>query len=125
MLVVNSLASPFYADFVVDGGDDGALSVGVGPSKRSMPHVIDGILNAVEVMKLNNSRSSLDGEVCADFVMKSWSTGNNTGLLFTLVAAVCIVLSLSIVIRRRLTGSRESVSWSRLPVNLSDDSVKN
>ena len=57
--------------------------------------------------------------------MKSWSTGNNTGLLFTLVAAVCIVLSLSIVIRRRLTGSRESVSWSRLPVNLSDDSVKN
>ncbi|KAG4388884.1 hypothetical protein GLYMA_09G256402v4 [Glycine max] len=123
--VLNSLASPFYADFVVDGGDDGALSVGVGPSKRSMPHVIDGILNAVEVMKLNNSRSSLDGEVCADFVMKSWSTGNNTGLLFTLVAAVCIVLSLSIVIRRRLTGSRESVSWSRLPVNLSDDSVKN
>ena len=122
--VTNSLASPFYADFVVDGGDE-ALSVGVGPSKSSMPHVIDGILNAVEVMKLNNSRSSLDGEVCADLVMKSWSTRNNTGMLFTLVAAVCIVLSLSIVIRRRLIGSRESVSWSRLPVNLSDDSVKN
>ncbi|KAK7364931.1 hypothetical protein VNO80_13679 [Phaseolus coccineus] len=27
-----------------------------------MPHLIDGILNAVEVMKLNNSLSSLDGE---------------------------------------------------------------
>ncbi|XP_027928393.1 probable receptor-like protein kinase At5g24010 [Vigna unguiculata] len=121
--ITNSLASPFYADFVVDGGD-GALSVGVGPSQRSMAHVIDGILNAVEVMKLNNSVSSLDGEVCADFVMKRWSTGNNTGMLFTLVAAVCIVLSLSIVIRRKLLGSRESVSWSRLASNSSDDSVK-
>lgn len=123
--VTNSLASPFYADFVVDGGDgEGAVTVSVGPSKSSMAHVIDGILNGVEVMKMNNSYSSLDGEVCADFVLKSWSTGNS-GLLFTLVAAVCIVLSLSIVIRRRLIGSRESVSWSRLPVNLSDDSVKN
>ncbi|KAK7364929.1 hypothetical protein VNO80_13676 [Phaseolus coccineus] len=83
--ITNSLASLFYADFVVDGGD-GALSIGVGPSRSSLPHLIDGILNAVEVMKLNNSLSSLDGEVCADFVMKSWSTGNSTGVLFTLVA---------------------------------------
>ncbi|TKY65411.1 receptor protein kinase [Spatholobus suberectus] len=121
--VTNSLASPFYADFVVDGGE--ALSVSVGPSKSSMAHVIDGILNGVEVMKLNNSHNSLDGEVCADFVMKSWSTGNS-GMLFTLVAAVCIVLSLSIVIRKRLirSWSRESVSWSRLPVNLSNGSDK-
>ncbi|KAK7394734.1 hypothetical protein VNO78_15271 [Psophocarpus tetragonolobus] len=122
--ITNSLASPFYSDFVVDGGD-GVLSVAVGPSKRSMAHVIDGILNAVEVMKLNNSYSSLDGDVCADFVIKTWSTGKYTGMLFSLVAAVCIVLSLSIVIRRRLIGSRESVSWSRLPVNLSDNGVKN
>ncbi|KAK7340288.1 hypothetical protein VNO77_20990 [Canavalia gladiata] len=122
--VTNSLAAPFYADFVVDGDSSvGALSVSIGPSKNSIPHVIDGILNGVEVMKLNNSHYSLDGEVCADFVMKSWST-RNTGVLFTLVAAVCIVLSLSIVIRRKLIGSRESVSWSRLPVNLSDDNVK-
>lgn len=126
--ITDLLASPFYADFVVDGGEGGsigALSVSVGPSKNSIPHVIDGILNGVEVMKLNNSHSSLDGEVCADFVMKSWSRGN-AGTLLTLVAAICIVLSLSIVIRRRMMiGSRESVPWSRLPVNLSDnDNVK-
>ncbi|KAL2330257.1 hypothetical protein Fmac_017838 [Flemingia macrophylla] len=123
--VTNSLATPFYADFVVDGGDGGVrdLSVGIGPSKNSMAHVIDGILNAVEVMKMNNSHGSLDGEVCAGFVTKSWSTGNS-GMVFTLVAAVCIVLSLSIVIRRRLIASRESVSWSRLPMNLSEGSDK-
>ncbi|KAK7243304.1 hypothetical protein RIF29_38098 [Crotalaria pallida] len=122
--ITNSLASPFYADFVVDmDGSIGALSVSVGPSKNSIPHAIDGILNGVEVMKLNNSHSSLDGEVCADFVLKSWSRGN-TRILISLVAAVCIVLSLSIVIRRRMIGCRESVTWSRLPVNLSDDNVK-
>lgn len=122
--VTNSLASPFYADFVVDGDSSlGALSVGVGPSKSSIPHVIDGILNGVEVMRLNNSHNSLDGQVCAGFVLKSWSSGN-TGTLLTLVAAVCIVLSLTIVIRRRMIESRESVSWSRLPVNLPDDNAK-
>ncbi|KAK7295118.1 hypothetical protein RJT34_18022 [Clitoria ternatea] len=122
--VTNSLASPFYADFVVDGdGNGGALSVSVGPSKSSIPHVIDGILNAVEVMKLNNSHYSLDGDVCVGSVLKSWSTGN-TGILFTLLAALCIVLSLAIVIHRKLIGVRESVSWSRLPVNSSDGSVK-
>jgi len=86
---------------VVDGGD-GALSVGVDPSQSSMSYLIDGILNAVEVIKLKKFLSSLDGEVCDDFVMKRWSTGNSTGMLFTLVTVVYIVLSLSIVIRRKL-----------------------
>lgn len=123
--MTNSLASPFYADFVVDGDSlVGDLSVSIGPSKNSIPHVIDGILNGVEVMKLNNAHKSLDGNVCANFVLKNQSSGNNTGILLTLVAAVCIVLSLFIVIRRKIIESRESVSWSRLPVNLSDDNVK-
>lgn len=122
--ISDSLASPFYADFVVDGGSSlGALSVSVGPSKSSIPHVIDGMLNGIEVMKLNNTHKSLDGDVCADFVLKSRSRGN-TGILLTFAAAVCIVLSLSIVIRRRIIESRESVSWSRLPMNLSEDNVK-
>nr|XP_007144114.1 hypothetical protein PHAVU_007G129900g [Phaseolus vulgaris]ESW16108.1 hypothetical protein PHAVU_007G129900g [Phaseolus vulgaris] len=73
--ITKSLASPFYTNFLVDGGD-GVLSVSVCPSRSSMLHLIDGILNAVEVMKLKNSLSSLDGEVCADFVIKSWSKGN-------------------------------------------------
>lgn len=124
--MTNSLASPYYADFVVDGDSStgtGALSVSIGPSKNSIPHVIDGILNGVEVMKMNNSRNSLDGDVCAGFVLQSWSSGNS-GIVLTFMAAVCIVLSLAIVIRRRMVESRESVSWSRLPVNLSDDNVK-
>ena len=121
--ITNSLASPFYADLVVDGNGLGTLSVTIGPSNNSIPHCIDAILNGVEVMKLNNSHNSLDGEVCAGIVLKSWSSGN-TSVLLTFVAAVCIVLSIFIVIRRRITDSRNNVPWSRLPVNVSDDDVK-
>ncbi|KAI6678846.1 hypothetical protein NL676_039642 [Syzygium grande] len=61
--VVNEvLVAPFYADFVVEIDDSGILSVSIGPSNYSMAHAIDGILNGVEVMKLNNSMGSLDGE---------------------------------------------------------------
>ncbi|KAI4355113.1 hypothetical protein L6164_003917 [Bauhinia variegata] len=121
--ITNSLASPFYADFVVDGDNSGILSVDIGPSESSIPHLIDGILNGVEVMKLNNSYNSLDGEVSADMVLKCSSRGN-MGVLFTFVAAVCILLSISIIIRRRMMGSRDSVPWLRLPVSASDDNIK-
>lgn len=96
-----SLASPFYADFVVDGdGSVGALSISTGPSTSSLLHVVDGMLNAVEVIKLNNTHKSIAGDDCADFVLKSHrSSGKNTGILLTLATAACIVLSLSIVIR--------------------------
>ncbi|KAI4328823.1 hypothetical protein L6164_021149 [Bauhinia variegata] len=120
--ITGSLASPFYADFVVDGDMTGILSVDIGPSKSSIPYVVDGILNGIEVMKLNNSYNSLDGEISADMVLKCSSKGN-TGVLFTYVAAVCILLSISMIIRRRMMGTRDSV-WSRLPVNASDDNIK-
>lgn len=121
--ITGLLASPFYADFVVDADSSEILSVMVGPSNNSIPHVVDAILNGIEVLKLNNSYNSLDGEVCAGLVMKSWSMGN-MGLFLTLLAAVCIVLSISIVIRRRMIGSRKYFPWSRLPVDVSDDHVK-
>ncbi|KAL6130980.1 hypothetical protein ACLB2K_069358 [Fragaria x ananassa] len=99
------LASPFYADFVVDGDDSDSLSVSVGPSKASMPYAVDGILNGVEIMKLNNSVGSLDGEHC---------------VLVPLVAAACVLLSLSMVTRRRIMKKKESVAWTKLPVDVSE-----
>lgn len=121
--ITGLLASPFYADFVVDADSLGTLSVNIGSSNKSIPYVVDGILNGIEVMKLNNSHNSLDGEVCPGFILKSWSRGNS-GLFLTLVAAVCIVLSISLVIRRRILGSRDSFPWSRLPVDISEDHAK-
>ncbi|KAG2725334.1 hypothetical protein I3760_01G060400 [Carya illinoinensis] len=117
------LASPFYADFVVDGDASGVLSVSVGPSSSSMAHTIVGTLNAVEVMKLNNSMGSLAGKLPAELVLKSWPK-RNIGVLIPLVAAACLLVSLSMLLRRRMTGSRNSLTWSKLPTDVSGAGVK-
>ncbi|KAK2996992.1 hypothetical protein RJ639_026505 [Escallonia herrerae] len=110
------LASPFYADFLVDGDTSGVLTVSVGPSNRSMPHEVDALLNGIEVMKVNNSMASLDGEVSVKSVLRSPSR-ENVGVLIPLVAAVCLFLTASIFMQWRRTGVKDSVAWSRLPVD--------
>lgn len=70
------LGSLFYADFEVDGDGSGALSITVGHSSKSYLYAIGGILNAVEIMKVDNWLGSLVGKVPADFIMKSWPKGN-------------------------------------------------
>ncbi|PON97329.1 Malectin-like carbohydrate-binding domain containing protein [Trema orientale] len=116
------LASPYYADVVVDSYSSGVLKVSIGPSNESLSHAIDGILNGVEIMKLSNSMGSLDGPDSADVVLRHWP--GRTGVLIPLVAAVLLVLSLSIVLRRRIIETKESIGWSKLPVNVSEFNAK-
>jgi hypothetical protein len=49
---------------VVDGDGSGSLSVSVGLSSKSYLYAIDGILNAAEIMNLNNLMGSLVGSAC-------------------------------------------------------------
>ncbi|GMY23714.1 probable receptor-like protein kinase At5g24010 [Fagus crenata] len=117
------LAVPFYADYVVDGDCSGVLSVSVGPSNMSIPYAIDGILNAVEIMKLNNSMGSLVSNLPAELILKSWPRGN-IHVLVPLVAAVCLLVIISLVLRRRMTGLKDSVTWSKLSMDVSDFNIK-
>ncbi|KAF8017082.1 hypothetical protein BT93_H2331 [Corymbia citriodora subsp. variegata] len=122
--VVNEvLAAPFYADFIVKGDNSGILSVSIGPANYSMAHAIDGILNGVEIMKLNNSMGSLDGEVCGGYILKSWPRGN-MGLFVPLVAVICLLLSISVVMHRRTAGVSHTVAWTRLPTDMTELSLK-
>ncbi|GMH22452.1 hypothetical protein Nepgr_024295 [Nepenthes gracilis] len=113
------LASPFYADFVVDGGSLGFLNVSIGPSSWSNPNAIDAILNGIEVMKLNNSMGSLDGDVSAALLLKSRPRGTH-GVLLPLVAVMCLLLVASVVLSRRRFAVGDSVAWSPLPPDVSD-----
>ena len=117
------LAVPFYADYVVDGDCSGVLSVSVGPSNMSIPYAIDGILNAVEIMKLNNSMGSLVSNLPAELILKNWPRGN-IHVLVPLVAAVCLLVIISLVLRRRMTGLKDSVTWSKLSMDVSDFNIK-
>ncbi|KAK6918342.1 Malectin-like domain [Dillenia turbinata] len=115
------LASPFYADFVI-GGSSGVITVSVGPSKASMGYTVDAILNGVEIMKLNNSMSNLDGKVLPEVVLQSWPR-ENIGFLVPLVAAMCVFLVVSLVFRWK-DQLRNNFGWTRLPVDVSEISLK-
>ncbi|KAA8520668.1 hypothetical protein F0562_015060 [Nyssa sinensis] len=117
-LTNDMLASPFYADFLVDEKSSGVLSVSVGPSNMSMSHTVDAILNGVEIMKMNNSIGSLDGTISAESILKSWPS-RNTGVPVPLIALVCLLLTASLLIYRRGIGFKNSMAWSPLPVDMS------
>ncbi|XP_075521100.1 putative receptor-like protein kinase At5g24010 [Primulina tabacum] len=114
------LASPFYADFVVDGGISGHLVISVGPSNMSLPHAVDGLVNGIEVWKMNNSMGSFGEEVSAEYVWRSWRRGH-AGVLLPLAAAVFLLLTASVLMVRKKNGY---VGWSRLPVDVSETSMK-
>lgn len=117
------LASPFYADFVVEGLNSESLNVSVGPSNMSLTNAVDAILNGVEVFKISNSLGSFDGELCVESVMKSWRRGN-AGVIVPLLAAVFLLLTASVVVQRRRSGGRDTVGWLRLPVDVSEINLK-
>nr|GMD62327.1 probable receptor-like protein kinase At5g24010 [Ipomoea batatas] len=118
-MITGILASPFYADFVVDEGLSGVLTVSVGPSNMSETRAVDAILNGVEIMKINNSVGSFDGEFCAHSVLKTWRTGNGGVVLF-LLAAVFLLLTATMLIKRRSSEIGDSIVWSRLPMEIPD-----
>ncbi|XP_060218556.1 probable receptor-like protein kinase At5g24010 [Lycium barbarum] len=117
------LASPFYADFVVDGDSYGVLTLSVGPSNISRTRAVDAILNGVEIMKINNSVGSFDGEICAHAVLKSWKRGNGN-VVYPMLAAFFLLMIAFVIMHRRRTGVTESVAWWRLPTEIPEVNLK-
>jgi hypothetical protein len=117
------LASPVYTDFVVGSNSNGAIRVTIGPSNTSMAHTADGILNGVEIMKMNNSVGSLDGKMCAEMVLRSWPR-KSVGVLVPLVAVLCVLLSVYVVMHRRISGMVDSIVWTKLPTDVSEVALK-
>ncbi|KAL0464831.1 UNVERIFIED_CONTAM: putative receptor-like protein kinase [Sesamum latifolium] len=95
------LASPFYADFLVDGNSSGNLVVSVGPSNMSLPRAVDAILNGVE-------RYVFFFWGLRGFVWRSWRRGQefcfSSGCCGILVA-ICVCF-----LQWRKSGA---VAWSR------------
>ncbi len=46
------------------------------------------------------------------------------GVLVPLVADVCFLVITSVILCRRMNGLKDSVTWSKLPVDVSDVNVK-
>ncbi|MBA0589671.1 hypothetical protein Gorai_018407, partial [Gossypium raimondii] len=117
------LASSFYVDLVVDADHSGIVNVTVGPSNKSMAYAVDAILNGVEIMKMSNWMGSFDGTLPAESVLKCLTRKRRVGFLLPLIALVCLLLSLSAIIRRR-KEKVESVLRSKLPMEVHEISPK-
>ncbi|KAF8413214.1 hypothetical protein HHK36_001190 [Tetracentron sinense] len=117
------LAAPYYADFVVYGDSSRVLSISIGASSLGVRGISKAILNGLEIMKMNNSMGSLDGELSVDSVLKSWPKGN-IGILVPLVAVISLLIVAFAVIYRRRTELKDSVVWSPLPVDVSKGNLK-
>ncbi|KAI3701235.1 hypothetical protein L2E82_45884 [Cichorium intybus] len=118
------LASPFYADFVVDPVKfSDVIRVEIGPSSLSKSHAVDGILNGLEIFKMDNSLKSLDGEVCVDQLESKNRSNSQMGRLLSLTGAVCL-LAIAFLVMRRKTEVKDAVGWSRVPVDVSEIDLK-
>ncbi|KAJ8461247.1 hypothetical protein OPV22_034173 [Ensete ventricosum] len=64
--VTSGLAMPYYKDFVLNASmATGRIIIQIGPMKEDTGR-IDALLNGVEILKMNNSVGSLDGEFGVD-----------------------------------------------------------
>ncbi|MCL7022498.1 hypothetical protein MKW94_006466 [Papaver nudicaule] len=110
------LAAPYYADFVIDAHAAKELTISIGPSSLSSPERINAILNGLEIMKMNNSMGSLDGEISADSILRS-SPRRHMGILAPSVVLSSLLLA-AFVLHKRRTEKKDSMEWSPLPVDV-------
>ncbi|KAJ6847347.1 putative receptor-like protein kinase [Iris pallida] len=126
------LASPYYLDLVAGVDSTGLLTVVVGPSSLSDPSKVGGLLNGLEIMKINNTIGSLAGGVPSLLAMQSSRTGGSVGegggggamarsLICGFVFVVLLGTAFMLMSRWKAeTGKDGGLAWSPLPVDVSD-----
>lgn len=117
------LASPYYADFVLDTENLDVITISIYPSRGITAVRIKGLLNGLEVMKMNNSMGSLDGRISAVSLVNSWSSNDTDGLVLTVAVISFLIAAFAVMYKRRIM-TRESVGWSPLPLDASQDNLK-
>ncbi|KAL5733365.1 hypothetical protein ACOSP7_032704 [Xanthoceras sorbifolium] len=116
--------APYYMDFIIRKSDSNQLNVSVGPPDLNELYP-NGILNGLEIMKINNSRSSLD--VLDSFSSKSSKTkvglivGIAAGSFITVVSVV--VLFLLCRRRRRLAHVAHLKAEDNFAMNRGDNEI--
>ncbi|XP_020594363.1 probable receptor-like protein kinase At5g24010, partial [Phalaenopsis equestris] len=116
---VQVLASPYYVDFVADVGISDFLFVSIGPSRFVGHSRVDGLLNGLEIMKLNNTVGSLDGVLPFALVLHSSRGGFSTAIRSLICWSAFVMLSVVgfMLILRRRAESRNRIAWSPLPMD--------
>ncbi|KAF3453791.1 hypothetical protein FNV43_RR04232 [Rhamnella rubrinervis] len=119
-LSVNTLAVPYYKDFVTVSTVSNKLRVSIGPSTDVQDIYPNAILNGLEIMKMNNSMGSLTG---VDLQVTSSNSKKNVGVIVGVSIGVAIAVGLAVIFffmcrkRKRMALLGHSKAWSPFSIN--------
>ncbi|KAF8396675.1 hypothetical protein HHK36_018300 [Tetracentron sinense] len=118
---INTLGAPYYMDFVTGLSDSSKLRVSIGPSITITSVSPNAILNGLEVMKMNNSRGSLDG-VASITLISQPSSKKSVGVIVGVVLGVFIAVVLAVVLflicrRRQMARHQHLKTWAPFSMN--------
>ncbi|XP_077248171.1 receptor-like kinase isoform X2 [Tasmannia lanceolata] len=126
-MTTQMLASPYYVDFVVAPESPGVVRVAIGPSSMSSPSRANAILNGLEIMRMNNSMGSLDGEFSVNMVSGRRSSGTVGVFLCSVLggfAFMSLVVTAFMLLLRRSSILKNPMAWSPLPMDFVDDNSR-
>ncbi|CAN6296748.1 unnamed protein product [Urochloa humidicola] len=110
------LAYPYYIDFIVDVKDEGMLKLAIGGSKQSRSDEVSGILNALEIMRLNKTSSGMDGNfpiaLDMEYGMSKGIGEFARSLLCGFIFAGLFVVLVMLVLRLRTELRNNGTAWS-------------
>lgn len=99
-LTSNILGAPYYIDVVIRATDSEKLNVSVGPSRAETVYPIV-FLNGLEIMKISNSKSSLDVLDSSSKARSKMKVAIIAGLAVGLFSAIVLAAVLFLLCRRR------------------------
>jgi hypothetical protein len=115
------LAYPYYIDFVVDVEDEGMLKLAIGGLKKSRSDEVSGILNGLEIMRMNKTSSGMDGDFSVALDMEN-VVAEEIGefarsLLCGFIFAGLFVVLVLLVLKLKTELWKNGWAWSRQPLD--------
>ncbi|XP_044506550.1 receptor-like protein kinase HERK 1 [Mangifera indica] len=119
--LVNTLAAAYYMDYVTTKTVNNKLNISIGPSNLHNTYP-NAILNGLEIMKMNNSLSSLSG-LTPDISSSSSEKNAGLGIIVGVSVGVFVLVVLAGVLfmcwtkKRRMGHLGHSKTWIPLSIN--------
>ncbi|KAJ1693584.1 hypothetical protein LUZ63_010282 [Rhynchospora breviuscula] len=116
--VTGQLAAPYYIDFIVDTNNSGSLQITIGSSDISKPNWVHGLLNGLEIFKMNKTDVGLDGEIPIGLLTEGMVRRGVGEFLMSLpcgFAFAVLLMALVALVMKWRTESRTSLPLVHLP----------
>ncbi|KAJ3682044.1 hypothetical protein LUZ60_014617 [Juncus effusus] len=111
---VNRLATPYYIDYITNTDNSGLLNIIINPSNFSEPNWVQGLLNGLEVFKMNKTERGMDEEIPVAFLMVRRGIGEFVKSVLCGFVVAGLLVGLVVLGMRWRTESRGNLGWSEM-----------